>query len=175
MINAAKNLNHLPTTRRPRPTEPVDASTLANDLRATHGATLQALNSILHHPRSLARPVPTWRPPSKQLPAIHGGEVLTATLTRHRVGPRAKARVRGFGETREPAYLISVRLTHPRGRRVDPNLAEAWIRALVPVELINTVHELTGTQPPTFCWLSDGHHRPVMSPASLFYGYSQAA
>lgn len=175
MINAAKNHDHLHAIPHPQPGTFRDAITLADDLRHHHGETLQALNSILRHPRSLARPVPTWRPPSKHLPASHGGEALTATLTRHRVGPRARARVRGFGELREPAYLVAVRLTHPCGRRIDPRLAEAWIRALVPAELINTVHELTGTQPPTFCWLVDGHYHPVMSPASLFYGYSQAA
>lgn len=153
----------------------VDPATLAEQLRKQESATISALNSILHHPRSLARPVPTWRPPSKHLPKTESSGALTAAVTRHRVGPRTRARVRGFGETREPAYVISVRLTDPHGRMADPAAAEAWIRALVPPELIDTVHEITGSQPPTYCWLVDGHYVPVDSPASLFSGFEQAA
>lgn len=148
---------------------------LTAQLRREEAPTIAALNSILHHPRSLARPLPTWRPPSKQLPAVHGGDELTATLTRHRVGPRARARVRGFGETREPAYVISARLTDPRGRAPERHLAEAWIRALVSEELIDAVHEIEGGQAPTYCWLVDGHYQPVHSPSSLFTGMADAA
>lgn len=152
-----------------------DPATLAERLRTHESATLAALNSILHHPRSLARPVPTWRPPSKHLPRTGKSGALTAAITRHRVGPRARARVRGFGETREPAYVISVRLTEPHGRMTDPVAAEAWIRALVPADLIDTVHQITGSHPPTYCWLVDGNYVPVDSPASLFSGFEQAA
>lgn len=152
-----------------------DPATLAEQLRARESATISALNSILRHPRSLARPVPTWRPPSKHLPQTGESSALTAAITRHRVGPRARARIRGFGETREPAYVVSVRLTEPRGRPVDPGAAEAWIRALVPADLIGTVHEITGSHPPTYCWLVDGNYLPVDSPASLFSGFELAA
>lgn len=152
-----------------------DPLTAAEQIRSREPDTLHALTSILHHPRSLARPLPTWRPPSKQLPAVLGGRELNATLTRHRVGPKVKARVRGFGETREPAYVISVRLTDPQGRTPTPGLAEAWIRALVPAELIDAVHEIGSGRAPTYCWLVDGHHLPVRSPSSLFSGMENAA
>lgn len=151
-----------------------DPAALAVRLRDTQPLTLRALNSIMRHPRSLARPVPTWRPPAKHLPAVDGGAELTATITRHRVGPRARARVRGFGETRSPAYIISVRVTAAVGNAV-PGQAEAWIRALVPAEQVDAVHEISGSRPPTFCWLVDGHYRPVHSPASLFSGIERAA
>lgn len=157
-------------SHRPSQLDPV---ALAAELREREAESLQALTSILHHPRSLARPVPTWRPPSKLLPEVNGGE-LSAAVTRHRVGPRARARVRGFGEHREPAYLVSVRLTGRHGR-ADAAVAEAWIRALVPADLIDAVHEVTGDQPPTYCWLVDSRYRPLHSPGSLFAGAEKAA
>ncbi|MGP6173516.1 hypothetical protein [Corynebacterium sp. A21] len=154
---------------------PLTPADLAQQIRQDEAPTLQALHSILHHPRSLARPLPTWRPPSKHLPAVHGGDDLTATLTRHRVGPRAKARVRSFGETREPAYVISARLTDPKGGAPERRIAEAWIRALVSEELIDAVHEIEGGPAPTYCWLVDSHYQPVNSPSSLFAGMADAA
>lgn len=140
-----------------------------------HGETLDSLQSVLHHPRSLARPTPDWRPPQKQLPDIAGDGVLTMTLTRHRVGPRARARVRGFGETREPAYLVSVRITNPNGYPVLPALAEAWVRALVPGAKSGAVHEITTGSAATFLWLVDKAFLPVRSPVSLFEGLASAA
>ena len=144
-------------------------STVATELRRHEAPTLSDIHSILHHPRSLARPVATWRPPSKQLP-----DGLTITLTRHRVGERVKARVLGFGEEREPAYLLTVRITDPRGA-VDPVRAEGWVRALVENSLVDAVHEVPSGRAATFVWLSDAAYRPVHSPAALFAGFSAAA
>lgn len=154
---------------------PVDPVAAAEQIRAGEPDTLRALSSILRHPRSLARPLPTWRPPSKQLPAVMGGRKLNATLSRHRVGPKARARVRGFGESREPTHVISIRFTDPQGRMIPPGFAEAWIRALVPSELIDTVHEISSGRTPTYCWLVDAHQVPLRSPSSLFSGMENAA
>ena len=95
-------------------------------------------------------------------------------LTRHRVSERVKARVHGFGEEREPAYLLTVRITDSRGP-VDPVRAEGWVRALVENSLIDAVHEVPSGRAATFVWLVDAAYHPVHSPASLFAGFSAAA
>lgn len=152
---------------------------LTTEILYHHHETLRSMESIIRHPRSLARPTPQWRPPSKVLPpvAIEGGESLplTFTVSRHRVGERAKARVLGYGEKRVPSYLITVRITDPTGRPVTPSLAEAWVRALVPEELVSAVHEISSSSAATFVWLVDSTYTPVHSPLSLFEGFSQAA
>ncbi|WP_156227590.1 hypothetical protein [Corynebacterium comes] len=157
------NINHLSTP-----------PSIALTLRAHEATTLRDLHSMIHHPRSLARPQANWRPPSKALP----GGSLTMTLTRHRVGERVKARVLGFasgsGEDRAPAYLITVRITDQHGA-VDPVTAEGWVRALIDDALIDAVHEVSSGHAATFVWLVDAHFVPVHSPASLFFGFSQAA
>ncbi|HJD77576.1 hypothetical protein SAMN06295981_2499 [Corynebacterium pollutisoli] len=152
-------INHLPQT----------PASIAVDLRRHRADTLRDLQSILHHPRSLARPQASWRPPGKQLP-----DGLTMTLTRHRVSERVKARVLGFGEEREPAYLITVRITDQHGA-VDPVRAEGWVRALVENSLVDAVHEVPSGRAATFVWLVDAAFHPVHSPASLFAGFSAAA
>lgn len=152
---------------------------LTADILYHHHETLRSIESIIRHPRSLARPTPQWRPPSKVLPPveIYGGEALplTLTITRHRVGERAKARVLGYGEKRVPSYLVTVRITDPTGHPVAPSLAEAWVRALVPEELVSAVHEISSSSAATFVWLVDSTYTPVHSPLSLFEGFSQAA
>lgn len=163
----------LPVRHTPRVS--LSAAEVATHIREHEAETLRAVDSVIHHPRSLARPMADWRPPSKQTPALFGGDPLMLTVTRHRVGPRTRARVRGFGETRDPAYLISVRVTDPRGRRVEPVIAEGWIRALVDESMVDTIHEISDGRTPTYLWLVDGHYRPVHSPASLFSGFAQAA
>lgn len=163
----------LPVRRTPHVL--LSAAEVAAYIRDHEAETLGAVDSVLHHPRSLARPLADWRPPSKQTPALFGGAPLLLTVTRHRVGPRARARVRGFGETRDPAYLINVRVTDPRGRRVDPIVAEGWIRALVDEDMVDAIHEVNDGRTPTYLWLVDGHYHPVHSPASLFSGFAQAA
>lgn len=144
--------------------------TIATRLRHSEARTLRELGSVLRHPRSLARPGADWRPPSRPLP---GGR-LTLALTRHRVGERVRARVRGFGENRVPPYLVTARITDSRGD-VDPVLAEAWIRAFVEESLIDAVHEVPSGRAATFVWLVDARFLPVHSPASLFAGFTAAA
>ncbi|WP_245616247.1 hypothetical protein [Corynebacterium doosanense] len=148
---------------------------LAERLVRLHPRTLGMLSTVIRHPRSLARPMASWRPPSVDLPRVDGHFQLTATLTRHRVGPRARARVLGYGEDREPAYVISVRITDPGGADVSPSHAESWIRALIGNDSIDAVHEISHEVSPTFVWLVDGSFQPLRSPASLFAGFRDAA
>lgn len=144
-------------------------STIATDLRHRQAETLRDIQSILHHPRSLARPAANWRPPSTTLP-----DGLTMTVTRHRVGARVKARILGFGEEREPSYLVTVRITDPDGP-VDPVRAEGWVRALVDNDLVDAVHEVPSGRAATFVWLIDARYLPVHSPAAMFAGLTAAA
>ncbi|AQQ14977.1 hypothetical protein CGLAU_05015 [Corynebacterium glaucum] len=152
-------------------TTPITTPTaLANDILTRSPETVDALHAIMHHPRSLSRPSATWRPPVKTLPRTGGSEQLTAAVTRRRVGPRARARIRGYGQTQVPAYLIELRITDPSGLPVDRRVAEAWVRALVPDEAIEAVHELPATRAANYVWLVDGQFNPIESPSSMFEG-----
>lgn len=141
---------------------------IAQHIRTTETNALDRLEAIIHHPRSLARPTPAWRPPTRELPRVGTGPALRAAVTRRRVGPRAKARIKGYGESHIPAYLIEIRFTDATGYAVDRQLAEAWVRALVPSHLVGTVHEVYSPTGATFVWLVDGTFTPVYSPASMF-------
>lgn len=160
-------------------TPPLSAGELALLIRDREPVTLSDIHSIIHHPRSLARPMASWRPPSKRVPLTDGTartrEMLNLTVTRHRVGDRARARVLGYTGDREPAYLVSVRVTAPNGRDISAAVAEAWVRAIVGEDNVHAVHEVGSSHAPTFVWMVDGHFSPVPSPASLFGGVSDAA
>lgn len=147
----------------------------AEQLALLHPRTVGMMSTMIRHPRSLARPVASWRPPSIDLPGVSGQPPLTATVTRHRVGPRARARVLGYGEDREPAYVLSIRLTDPQGGEVPPPGAESWIRAVVGNASADSVHEIPSDISPTFIWLVDASFQPLRSPASLFLGFQNAA
>ncbi|AIJ33278.1 hypothetical protein CIMIT_04650 [Corynebacterium imitans] len=150
---------------------------LAEHIHATEPEVVDRLRAIIHHPRSLARESASWRPPTKRLPWLpqlsHGTE-LTIAITRRRVGPRAQARIRGFGETRVPAFLIEVRISDPSGLPTDRRLAEAWVRALVPRDAVDAIHELPSPRTANYVWLTDGDFAPVASPPSMFEGLTAA-
>ncbi|AWB83806.1 hypothetical protein [Corynebacterium liangguodongii] len=135
-----------------------------------HPLALEDLHTIIHHPRSLARPSAAWRPPVKALPPLDSGPRLSAAITRRRVGPRARARIQGWGEQHVPAYLIEIRIADPTGVPVDGTLARAWVDALVTEEFADAVHALPASRAATFVWLADRTFRPVFSPASMFDG-----
>lgn len=156
-------------------TTPAAAWEIADGLRRREPATLHDLDSIIHHPRSLARPVASWRPPSKVTPRAPDVPPLSIAVTRHRVGEVARQRVLEYGSARTPAYLISLRITDPQGGRVASLAAEAWVRALVGEGHVRSVHEIGGGQSPMYVWMADGEFTPVRSPASLYAGFSAAA
>lgn len=147
---------------------------LADTILDRHRATVDALAAIIHHPRSLARPTASWRPPVKSLPRFDGGPQLSAAVTRRRVGPRARARIRGYGETQVPAYLVELRITDTSGLPADRRYTEAWVRALVPEDAIDAVHELPAARAASYVWLVDGQFNPIASPPSMFEGLSAA-
>ncbi|MEH0146839.1 hypothetical protein V6D40_04070 [Corynebacterium sp. Q4381] len=147
---------------------------LADEITQRFPTHLDALTAIMHHPRSLSRPTASWRPPLKTLPRFAGGGELNAAVTRRRVGPKAKARILGYGETQVPAYLIELRLSDPSGLPADRRLTEAWVRALVPEDAIGAVHELPSARAATYVWLVDGHFNPIASPSSMFEGLTAA-
>lgn len=147
---------------------------LAQQIRTTHSDALGRFEAVIHHPRSLARPTPAWRPPTRELPRIGHGPQLKVAVTRRRVGPRAKARIKGYGESHIPANLIEVRFTDVTGITVDRDLAEAWVRALVPSNMAGAVHEVYSPTGTTFVWLVDGTFTPIYSPASMFEGLAAA-
>ena len=171
MVRAMKNIQYA------EPARPISLTTLelSRTVANTHPDTILAVGSTIRHPRCLARPSAAWRPPSVRLPGTAHLPELRATLSRQRVGNRVKARVRGYGESRTPAYVVVLRFSDPTGAPVSSLLAEAWMRALVFDSDIEAIHQLANQNAPTFTWLVDGHYRPVHSPASLFEGLDAAA
>lgn len=155
-------------------TQPTTAENLAREISREHAPTVDALRSIIRHPRSLARSSASWRPPVKELPRVAGSAALTVAVTRRRVGPRARARIQGYGETHVPAYIIELRVTDPSGMPADPAVTEAWIRCLVSPDSLRAVHELPGSRATSYVWLADATYAPVLSPASMFQGLSAA-
>ncbi|WFP67978.1 hypothetical protein P9J65_04230 [Corynebacterium pseudotuberculosis] len=147
----------------------------AAHIRRAHPESLAAFHSTVSHPRSLARSLPTWRPPSIKVVSTLGSGELNLTITRHRVGPRARSLLQAYGISRSPAYLVQVRITNPQGLSIPPEVAEGWIRAIIPPDRIACVHELTEKTAPTFLWIVDSDFQPLPSPASIFQGEPKAA
>ena len=56
-------------------------------------------------------------------------------------------------------------------------VAEAWIRAIVPQDMINAVHLIDRKDDTAaiYVWLVDANYVPIHSPASMFAGFSKAA
>lgn len=147
---------------------PALSQALAPHLRDRYPDALGRMRAVLRHPRCLARTPSTWRPPTLALPDPLSGGDLVVALTRHRMGPRARARIRGFAPSRRAAYLISARFSRPDGHPAQPAAAEAWVRALLAGEDAAAVHEFPREPAPTYRWCVDALFRPVASPASLF-------
>lgn len=147
---------------------------LAAAIREQHPEMIQSAQAVMHHPRSLSRPTAAWRPPVVTLPRVANGPQLTLAVTRRRVGPRARARIQGYGGEQIPAYLIEVRIADTTGALVDTVLTEAWVRAIIPNDCAHAVHELAGTRTANYVWLVDGAFHPIASPSSMFEGLSAA-
>ena len=133
-----------------------------------HSSTLDAIRSILAHPRALTRESAQWRPPSKKLPAVAGMPPLVITLQRTRLGTQARDMIARFGEQRPAAFLLTARFASPTGAKVRSEWAHAWMRALLLDDDSFDMHELLAESTPTICWVSDRHLRPVRSPGALF-------
>lgn len=173
--SARKPLSSMTTQNTVTAGSSFSAAEVAAQVLFEEKETVEKIHAILHHPRSLARPTAAWRPPVLKLPGVAGQPPLIAAMTRRRVGERVRARVRGFGERRAPAYLLSVRITDPHDREVPAALAEGWIRSLIEPALAGAVHEIEGGGATTYVWLVDSAFNPVHSPNSLFEGFAAAA
>lgn len=188
MFPQLNNVAHMKLPRLRMIPAPISVSRYSAEQRAvrirrSHPETLAAIHGAIRHPRSLARSLPSWRPPSIKVTSTGVMKVvrsleekeLNIAVTRHRVGPRARNLLQNYGTPRSPAYLVQVRITNPQGFLVPPEVAEGWIRAIVPPEWIACVHELTEKTAPTFLWIVDGDFQPMLSPAAIFQGESKAA
>src|SRR5690625_7182254 len=83
VLNMKKHKN-IPTSMNPRSISQarqaaqakraplVDAATVANEVLFAHSDTVDALNSIMRHPRSLNRDIANWRPPKIGSAACRG-------------------------------------------------------------------------------------------------------
>ncbi|QDZ42352.1 hypothetical protein [Corynebacterium sp. sy039] len=147
----------------------------AHTISATHPETIAQIHTMLKHPRSLARPMPHWRPLRKKLPVTPRGEKLVLALSRHRVGMRIQARMTGYGATATPAYVVSMRISDPHSGYVAQDTAYAWVTAIAGAKYSHCIHEFVHESTPTFAWLVDKDFTPIPSPASLFENTSQAA
>lgn len=147
---------------------------LAEEIRERFPDAIESAHAVMHHPRSLSRPTAAWRPPAITLPRVANGPQLTLAVTRRRVGPRARARIQGYGSEQVPAYLLEIRIADTTGTLVDTVLTEAWVRALIPDDCAHAVHELASTRTANYVWLVDGSFTPIASPSSMFEGLSAA-
>ncbi|WP_128890058.1 hypothetical protein [Corynebacterium pelargi] len=152
-----------------------DIATACAVIEQQHTDTLAKIRSIIRHPRSLARPQASWRPPIIALDPPTSAHGLRVAITRRRVGPNVQARVRGYGEHRRPAYVLALRFSCRQGQEVSPVLAEAWVRGIVGEANAGCVHALSDEYTPTFLWITDAQGQALHSPASLFAAFAQAA
>lgn len=136
---------------------------------------LAVVHSMMRHPRSLARPSATWRPPSAAIPELGRYPRMKVTLQRYLVGEPVRTRLLAEGIARSPAYLVTLRLTSPTGERIEPALAEAWATAIAGPDSGDCVLELTGEPAPTFCWLVERSFLPIPAPDRIFDGHPYAA
>ncbi|AZA09526.1 hypothetical protein [Corynebacterium pseudopelargi] len=152
-----------------------DLATACAVIEQEHSDTLAKIRSTIRHPRSLARPQASWRPPSITLDPPSASHGLKVAITRRRVGPNVQARIRGYGEHRRPAYVLALRFSYSNGQEVPPLLAEAWVRGIVGEANAGCVHALSDAYTPTFLWITDAQGQALHSPASLFAAFAQAA
>lgn len=139
-----------------------------NYVRRAFATSLATIAMTIKHPRSLARSTAAWRPPTIRLQAEGTLVLINVTITRHRVGHLARARIHGYGETRTPAYMVMARLTAPDGRAILNSEARTWIQAMLPDSGTYSLHRIDVLGAPTYCWVVDQHFTPIESPASLF-------
>ncbi|MCK7642954.1 hypothetical protein JIM95_008590 [Corynebacterium sp. CCM 8835] len=144
-------------------------------VRTRFASELAAVHSMMRHPRSLARPSATWRPPSALIPGFGDHPRMKVTLQRYLVGEAVRVRLLAEGVHRSPAYLVTLRLTTPTGVRIEPALAEAWAAAIAGPGSGDCVFELTDEPAPTFCWLVERSFLPIPAPDQLFDGHPYAA
>ena len=144
-------------------------------VRTRFAPQLAAVHSMMRHPRSLARPSATWRPPSAPIPEFGRYPRMKVTLQRYLVGEAVRTRLLAEGISRSPAYLVTLRLTSPTGERIESTLAEAWAAAIAGPDGGDCVFELTGEPAPTFCWLVGRSFLPIPAPDRLFDGHPYAA
>lgn len=152
-------------------------SQVASTLRAD---TVARFSMLMKHPRSLARPTVTWRPPSLKLVGLHSTispqPHLVASISRRRIGPNVKARLKGFGVRQQPAYLMSVRISDSKSNNVSFEHAEQWMLQLVGPQYAECIHMITDHgQCPVFVWIVGGDFQPLPSPASMFQTFQAAA
>ncbi|MEJ5928841.1 hypothetical protein WG915_09495 [Corynebacterium sp. H128] len=154
---------------------PIDIAAATSTIRSRCADSLDLIEMTIKHPRSLARETAAWRPPTLRMPPQFGLSPINVTITRRRVGHLARARIRGYGESRTPAYMLMLRLTATDGRVLEHGEAEAWLRAILPDAGTYSIHELSGLGAPTYCWIVDQHFTPIASPSSLFKTEKSAA
>lgn len=81
---------------------------------------------------------------------------------------RERARLRSYGQTQVPAYLVDLHLTNASGQPPDCRVTEAWARALVPDDAIEAVHEVPSLRAVSYVWLADSDFNPVAAPVAMF-------
>ncbi|MDO4927654.1 MAG: hypothetical protein Q3976_01085 [Corynebacterium sp.] len=142
---------------------------LTTAIKLDHPDILQRIHGIIHHPRSLARPLASWRPAVCDLPGNDAVSELRVAISRRRVGPQAIAFLANYDTHAAPAaYVITLRITQPEGKALPRRRAEAWVRALLGSDTHHCVHFVESPSSMTFFWLVDANFRPLASPAAMF-------
>lgn len=137
-----------------------------------------AATSIIHHPRSLARPAVSWRPPQLKLPAQGKLPALTMTiLRRHVSSPIAKKYHEQAPGSSSPAYLIEARFTMDQDcfSQAGTTAAAWWLTRIATPGDADWIHCVQLGNALLAYWLVDGSFTPIAAPENLITGFSKAA
>lgn len=149
----------------------------AEEIRRRHPELLEHARAIVRHPRSLARPIPQWRPPVVELAPVAGMPALSVAISRYRVGDKAQARLRlaqSEPTAPMPVYLLSCRFTTTSGASLQADDVNAWMEALLGTRDNSLAYLLHDGSALVAAWVVDKDFRAVPTPPELFQRPSAA-
>lgn len=142
-----------------------EPNTDVDRIRNQHPQALREAAAMIANPRSLHTRQPHTDPPSVRL----GDDTapLRMEISRHRVSPKLRAQARAWDPQgtllHPPTFVLTLRVAGPA---CTPATAKAWVRALLPDMLADTLHERDDAFTPTFEVILDGRFHPIRSPYS---------
>lgn len=178
-VSRMKNV-HTPHNSRPLSTARQNERSFpqrAAEIRLRHPDLLERARAIVRHPRSLARPIPQWRPPVIELSPVAGMPELSVAVSRYRVGNKAQARLRlaqSEPTAPMPVYLLSCRFTTFAGTPLQSEDVNAWMEALLGSRDNSLAYLLNDGSALVAAWVVDKDFRAVPTPPELFQRPSAA-
>lgn len=171
--NAPRNTRSLNAARQ----EAKSIPHCAEEICRRHPELLERTRAILRHPRSLARPIPQWRPPVIELAPVAGMPKLSVAVSRYRVGDKAQARLRLAQDgpvAPTPVYLLSCRFSTTGGTPLQADDVNAWMEALLGNRDNSLAYLINDGSALVAAWVVDKDFRAVPTPPELFQRPSAA-